>query len=91
MTGPMGPVCRCSPLLGVNHEARGLTCQGGIGIEGAGLAEPDGDDVLDNVLDGSLPLCRIGCGLRLVKVWHHFLVLLSEQSRCVHFRCVVAG
>jgi len=47
------------PSLCIHHEARSLTCQCRICIEGAGLAEPDRNDISNHVLDASLPFCCI--------------------------------
>ena len=47
------------PSFCIHHEARSLTCQRRICIEGAGLAEPDGDYVSNHVLDASLPFCCV--------------------------------
>lgn len=46
--------------LGVDDEAGGLGVQGGVGVEGAGLAEADGNDVAHDVLDGLLPFGGVG-------------------------------
>lgn len=50
------PVCQDVAPLGVHDKASGLGVQGWIGVEGAGLAEADGDDIPDDILDGELPL-----------------------------------
>lgn len=47
-----------SPSLRVDDKPGSLTCQGRVGIKGAGLAEANSDDVADNLLDGVLPLAQ---------------------------------
>lgn len=56
------PVGKNITPLGVNDEAGSLAGQGRVGVEGSSLAEVDGDDILDDLFNGALPLDRVaGC------------------------------
>lgn len=82
----------CLPSLGIDDEARRLASTGGIGIEGAGLTEADGDDASHHVLDGGLPLSGIG-GLCLIEDGDLvvFQVALGSEARGLDIGCVLAG
>lgn len=53
------PVSEYVASLGINDKASSLTGEGGVGVEGACLAEMDGDDVFHDALDHGLPFCRV--------------------------------
>lgn len=46
------------PSLRVDDISSSLTGHGRVGVERAGLAEADGDDIAHNLLDGILPLSQ---------------------------------
>lgn len=54
------PVGQDIAPLGIHHESCRLGVESRVGVEGAGLAEADGDDVAHDILNGRLPLCRVG-------------------------------
>lgn len=56
------PIRQDIPALGVDNKPRRLATHGHIGVKRASLAVVDGHDAPDDLLDGGLPLRRVGLG-----------------------------
>jgi len=64
------PVSEYVASLGINDKASSLTGEGGVGVEGACLAEMDGDDVFHDALDHGLPLYRVRLAGDVLELGH---------------------